>query len=132
MAGGDQTSSSTMIFGWLVFVGIAFLLNTAPFIIGLALLYYLLKYLPKSSEPEKPIPEEEEIPTYTWDDDTPYEPLIIEPLVSEETIADAISALQNLGSRKGDAKVAVEMAIENGAISLEDIVGYCIRKWDSI
>ena len=118
---GEETSSSTMVFGWLVFVGIAFLLNAAPFIIGLALLYYLLKYLPKSSEPEKEIPEEE-IPAYTWNDSVPYEPINLEPAVSEEIIADAISALVNLGSRKGDAKVAVEMAVNNGAISLEDIV----------
>jgi hypothetical protein len=116
---GEQTTSSTMVFGWFVLIGIAFLLNTLPLIIGLAALWYLIKLFPKPSESEQPTKTEEEIPSYTWDDTLTYEPI---ESVSEETISDAISALQNLGSRKGDAKVAVEMAVNNGAISLEEMV----------
>lgn len=121
-----ESTSGSLLFGWVVLLGIAFILKTIPIIVGIILLIGVIECFQKPEKENQP--GQEEITTIPFIINPANIPLTIpEPSVSSTDMEDAISAIQNLGTRKGDATDAVKLAIEQGATSIEDMIKIGLR-----
>lgn len=119
-----ETSPTTMVFGWIILLILGAMVNILPILVGIFLLY--CGYLIVSGYRREPTPETItetptlDIPTFTFDN---ADPVQATPPVSQKDIDDVISALYNLGYKnKGELKITVNSVVEQGAVSLEEII----------
>ena len=121
---GKESSPATLVAGWFMLMGIAFLFNMLPLVVIVYVIYYIGKGMQK---PEKPPIVGPNVIVYDFDTydigELPaYVPEPSKSTVPANIIEDAISVLVNLRTNKGLAKEAVEMAVENGAETIEEII----------
>ncbi len=131
---GKKSSNGTLVAGWFMLLGLAFLFKLIPLFLVVLVIYYIAKGFQKPKE--SPIAEPEVI-TYTFEE---YDPVKIaammppapaeptKPIVPDNVIADAISSLCKLGTQQDVAKEAVVMAVENGANTLEEVIKQSFQK----
>ena len=136
-----ESSPATWVCGWFMLLGLAFLTKLALFMIGLYIIYRLLKAGQIGGQEKVQIEERKEAQKFPTSDprsvSEAYAKLILDNAVQVQLVAesaipndiieDAVSVLYNLGTNKGAARQAVMMAIEDGAITLEKIVTQSLR-----
>ena len=122
----NKPSPAVLIAGLFALTGFILFFGTVP-LVEVVLLYWWLKWEPKSDKAKKATVVKPEIAVFNFDDydvgELPaYVPEPIKPTVPDNIIEDAVSVLINLRTNKGLAKEAVTQAVENGAETIEEIV----------
>ena len=117
---GKEIGPGTVIAGWAMLCGLALLIDLAPMIIIICIVYSWKKNKKRKEEEAEPIvvyPLEHYAPEVVEGYDT-----TLESAGPVDVIEDAVSALRNLGTNKGIAEDAVRQAIEGGETTLERIL----------
>ena len=120
---GKETSPVTLVAGWFMLLGIAFIFKMLPLILLVCAIHYYCKAWKKQTESLKCEYETEPI-TFNFDEYVPKEAVVDVPesAVPNHIVEDAVSVLVNLRTNKTLAREAVEMAVENGATTIEEII----------
>jgi hypothetical protein len=134
-----ESSPGTLVAGWFMLMGLAFVFNMLPLILGVFIIYSVCKNLPKS----KACPvQEQNVIVYDFDTflaeeqskQVVSETVLSEPVkpsVPDNIIQDSVSVLVNLRTNKVLAKQAVDEAIENGATTIEEIIKQSLQLLNS-
>lgn len=121
---GKESGPGTLVGGWFMLLGLAFLFNILPLVVIVCIIYFIGRRWVESIDPPTTEPEVTvyDFDTYDVGELPTYVPEPTKPTVPDNIVEDAVSVLVNLRTNKGLAKEAVTLAVENGAETIEEII----------